>query len=73
LIASGTFVGALGHRPRSCADDLGVLNMRDIPADNRLPGALPAEVQQRLLPVLERVDLPLGKVLYESGGQLRHT
>jgi hypothetical protein len=47
--------------------------MRDIPADNRLPGALPAEVQQRLLPVLERVDLPLGKVLYESGGQLRHT
>ena len=31
-----------------------------------------AEVQARLLPHLELVKLPLGKVLYESGDALRH-
>jgi CRP-like cAMP-binding protein len=44
----------------------------DAPAQNHLLAALPAEVQQRLFPELERVNLPLGKVLYESGDALHH-
>ena len=39
---------------------------------NHLLAALPAEVFERLLPNLELVELPLGKVLYESGDTLRH-
>jgi CRP-like cAMP-binding protein len=42
------------------------------PQHNHLLAALPADVQQRLFPHLERVSLPLGKVLYESGDALRH-
>lgn len=42
------------------------------PQQNHLLAALPAEVQERLLPHLELVQLPLGKVLYESGDALRH-
>ncbi|MDZ7753631.1 MAG: Crp/Fnr family transcriptional regulator [Gammaproteobacteria bacterium] len=39
---------------------------------NRLLGALPLEVRERLLAHLEPVSLPLGKVVYESGDTLRH-
>ncbi len=42
------------------------------PQQNHLLAALPDEVQSRLLPHLELVPLPLGKVLYESGDTLRH-
>lgn len=42
------------------------------PQQNYLIAALPADVQARLLPNLELVALPLGKVLYESGDTLRH-
>ncbi|WP_036516305.1 Crp/Fnr family transcriptional regulator [Nevskia soli] len=42
------------------------------PQQNHLLAALPAEVMARLLPHLELVSLPLGKVLYESGDTLRH-
>lgn len=42
------------------------------PQLNYLIAALPANVQERLLPNLELVSLPLGKVLYESGDTLRH-
>ena len=38
------------------------------PKDNRLLAALPEESYEALLPFLEPVELPLGKVLYESGG-----
>jgi CRP-like cAMP-binding protein len=38
------------------------------PTDNRLLAALPAASLQKLLPALERVPLPLGMVVYESGG-----
>jgi len=34
--------------------------------------ALSTEVQQRLLPFLELVPMPLGMVLYESGDTMRH-
>lgn len=39
---------------------------------NHLLAALSAEVRSRLLPHLERVPVPLGKVLYESGDLMRH-
>ena len=42
------------------------------PLGNHLLAALPAEVQQRLLPFLERVPMPLGMVLYESGDTMHH-
>jgi CRP-like cAMP-binding protein len=42
------------------------------PQLNHLIAALPAIVQERLLPNLELISLPLGKVLYESGDTLRH-
>lgn len=46
--------------------------MNTVPAppsleQNKLLAALPTEVQQRLFPFMKLVDLPLGKVLYESG------
>jgi CRP-like cAMP-binding protein len=40
------------------------------PRDNRLLAALPAADYARLFPELEAVTLPLGMVLYESGGTL---
>ena len=43
-----------------------------VPLDNHLLAALSAEVQQRLLPSLELVPMPLGMVLYESGDTMRH-
>jgi len=39
---------------------------------NHLLAALPAIVYQRLLPHLELVPLPLGKVLYEPGDTMHH-
>ena len=41
------------------------------PKDNRLLAALPEESLQALLPFLEKVPLPLGTVVYESGGEQR--
>ena len=42
------------------------------PRQNHLLAALPAQDRERLLPHLERVTMPLGHVLYESGSELRH-
>jgi len=42
------------------------------PTQNRLLAALPDSEYQRLLPHLELVPMPLGEVLYESGGRLQH-
>ena len=42
------------------------------PKDNHLLAALPEAEWQRWLPMLERVDLPLGQVLYESGNTMSH-
>ena len=39
---------------------------------NHLLAALPVDSSQRWAPHLESVDLPLGAVLYESGGELSH-
>jgi CRP-like cAMP-binding protein len=42
------------------------------PKVNQLLAALPNSEWQRLLPHLEIVDMPLGKVLYESGDAMKH-
>lgn len=42
------------------------------PLQNHLLAALSPSVQQRLRSHLEEVDLPLGKVIYESGDTLRY-
>jgi CRP-like cAMP-binding protein len=39
---------------------------------NHLLSALPDAEWQRWLPMLETVDMPLGQVLYESGGTMQH-
>jgi len=48
--------------------------MREIhqPTANRLLGALAPDELGRLLPHLEYIAMPLGTVLYKSGGKLRH-
>jgi CRP-like cAMP-binding protein len=43
-----------------------------LPRDNHLLAALPAAEWQHWQPLLEPVDLPLGKVLYESGSTMSH-
>jgi CRP-like cAMP-binding protein len=42
------------------------------PKQNLLLASLPAEIFERLAPQLELISMPLGEVLYESGGQLQH-
>src|SRR5687768_5418643 len=42
------------------------------PKSNRLLAALPEENYRALLPFLEEVPLPLGMVVYESGGEQRY-
>jgi CRP-like cAMP-binding protein len=42
------------------------------PKNNHLIDSLPAEQWMRWEPHLEEVDLPLGRVLYESGSKLSH-
>ena len=42
------------------------------PRQSHLIAALPDDVCERIFPHLERVELPLGQALYESGDQLNH-
>ena len=42
------------------------------PRQNHLIDALPTAVYERLFPLMELVQMPLGKVLYESGDKLRY-
>jgi CRP-like cAMP-binding protein len=42
------------------------------PRENELLAALPDAEWQRIQPLLEWIELPLGKVLYESGNTLSH-
>ena len=48
------------------------IDARHAPTQNHLLAALPMEEFERLAPHLELVAMPLGEVLYESGGPLRH-
>ena len=45
---------------------------RHDPRENHILDALPTEERERLFPHLKLVEMPLGKVLYESGDALRH-
>lgn len=49
-----------------------IISARHNPKQNQLLAALPAEVFERLSPGLELILMPLGEVLYESGGLLQH-
>jgi CRP-like cAMP-binding protein len=51
---------------------MSAMSARRSPKQNRLLAALPATDLLRLLPHLERVLLPLGAVIYESGGEQAH-
>ena len=42
------------------------------PRGNHLLSALPEPAYQQWAALLEEVDMPLGQVLYESGGDLGH-
>jgi CRP-like cAMP-binding protein len=42
------------------------------PQQNHLLAALPEAERARIYPLLQQIDMPLGKVLYESGDTLRH-
>ena len=42
------------------------------PQENHLLAALPDEVQSRLFPNLDLLDLPYGQVLYESGDTMKY-
>ena len=42
------------------------------PEQNRLLAVLPKAERERIFPHLELVQMPLGKILYESGGPLSH-
>lgn len=54
--------------PRTVSD----LSNTPTPQRNHLLAALPAEVQNHLLPYLELVPLTFGKVLYECGNTFYH-
>jgi CRP-like cAMP-binding protein len=42
------------------------------PHQNHLLASIPEEIFERLSPHLELIPMPLGEVLYESGGKLHH-
>lgn len=48
------------------------MNLDNDPRQNQLLAALPSEELALWVPLLEPVDMPLGKVLYESGCKLSH-
>ena len=50
-----------------------VLELAADPRQNRLLAALPDPEWARWMPRLEPVDMPLGRVLYESGGYRSET
>ena len=51
---------------------LAIKSAQHSPNQNHLVAALPTEEYERLVPNLELVAMPLGSILYESGGQLQH-
>src|ERR1700726_3814855 len=61
-----------GFRPICQAIQMVAIKLAADPKTNGLLAALPEDEYQRWHPKLEIVGLPLGKVLYESGGRLSH-
>ena len=48
------------------------MRLTSSPSENHLLAALPSDELEQLLPALEQVTLPVGKMLYEPGEQLSH-
>ena len=48
------------------------MNFAQDPMENHLLTALPRAERKRWLPELEAMEMPLGQVLYESGGTMSH-
>ncbi|MBT9553429.1 MAG: Crp/Fnr family transcriptional regulator [Hydrogenophaga sp.] len=48
------------------------MGIRPDQSSNQLLAAMPEAEWQRIAPLLEAVDLPLGQVLYESGAKMSH-
>jgi CRP-like cAMP-binding protein len=48
------------------------MSAQQTPMQNHLLATLPKEIFERIAPHLELIPMPLGEVLYESGGQLHH-
>jgi CRP-like cAMP-binding protein len=72
-VAPGVMCTVLGAPPNIWSRLYTAMKARPpVPRDNHLLAALPDAEWQRWLPQLEPVDLPLGRVLYESGGTLSH-
>jgi CRP-like cAMP-binding protein len=49
-----------------------IMSARHTPQQNHLLASLPAEILEQIFSHLELIAMPLGEVLYESGGQLQH-
>ena len=49
-----------------------MISVLDTPRQNHLLAALPSEIFARIAPHLERVSMPLGEVLYETGCPLQY-
>jgi CRP-like cAMP-binding protein len=49
-----------------------ILSIRHTPKQNQLLAALPEEILERISPHLELISMPLGEILYESGGLLQY-
>jgi CRP-like cAMP-binding protein len=49
-----------------------IRNASNLPPTNRILAALPPKAQRRVRSALARVELPLGRVLYQSGRISRH-
>jgi CRP-like cAMP-binding protein len=60
------------YTPVACLDSLIHMSETTSPKQNSLLNSLPEDILDRLLPDLEMIPMPLGQVLYESGGQLQH-
>jgi CRP-like cAMP-binding protein len=56
-------------RPKEKAKSMGITPDQSA---NQLLASMPVAEWQRIGPLLEPVDLPLGQVLYESGGKMSH-
>jgi CRP-like cAMP-binding protein len=48
------------------------MGAKQVAVPNRILGSLPRKEYQKLLPILEPVELVFGEILYEAHGQIRH-
>jgi CRP-like cAMP-binding protein len=64
-------IGALGHTHISSLAEVLVQRYDDL-KKNHLLAALPPQEWGRWAPMLERIDMPLGQVIYESGVALNY-